>query len=326
MQDMSSRSEIIRLLSDGSFHSGTEVGRALGISRAAVCKAIKNLSMAGLDIHRLPGRGYRLTVPLSLLDGDTIRRLVANEQCNLSIEVFDVIDSTSAHLIASSRSGSDIAGRVCLAETQKAGRGRRGRQWVATPYQNILMSVGWRFEEGPAALAGLSLAAGVTVAEALVELGIEGISLKWPNDVLSRGRKVAGLLIEMQGEAAGPTAVVLGIGVNVRIDSKDSAMIDQPWTDMATILGAVPDRNIVAATLLRHVARMFANFAVYRFADFRDRWEMLDAFIGKGVRIIVGENVLHGTVIGIDNDGGLIVENEGGRRTFHAGEISLRGT
>lgn len=322
---MPSRSDIVRLLSDGRFHSGTDVGRALGVSRAAVCKAIQGLARSGLAVHRVPGRGYRLQAPVSLLEpGAILRALGPHPAGRLTLAVLDTTDSTNGHLLQASRS-ADIAGRVCLAEAQRQGRGRRGRHWVATPYHNVLMSLAWRFDSGPAALAGLSLAAGVAAAEALYDVGLTGVRLKWPNDLLCNGCKLGGLLIEMQGEAAGPTLIVLGIGVNVFIAPDDARAIDQPWVDMASAMESLPDRNLVVGSLLRHFVDAFATFAESGLAAFRSRWERLDAFADKPVRVLLGDAAHRGMARGIDINGGLVVELAGGsRRTFHAGEISLR--
>jgi BirA family biotin operon repressor/biotin-[acetyl-CoA-carboxylase] ligase len=319
---MSTRHKLIKLLADGTFHSGPELGERLGISRAAVHKAIQTLTDGGVDIHRVSGRGYRLGEPFVPLSERLIRTLLAQHQVQADVEVFDEVDSTNQQLL---RSPDPVSGRVCLAEAQSAGRGRRGRGWVATPSHNILMSMSWRFETGPAGLAGLSLAAGVAVLRALEEFGVRDAGLKWPNDILRDGRKLAGLLIDLRGESSGPSLVVLGLGLNVYLAPNDAALIDQPWTSLRESLPAPVDRNRLAGLLVRHLGAMFRAFENDGFESFRMEWEHHHLYTGKEVRLHSGQEDVFGTVQGIDAYGGLSVRVEGGAlRTFHSGDVSLR--
>ena len=232
------------------------------------------------------------------------------------------MDSTNQQLL---RTPDLSSGRVCLAEAQSAGRGRRGRGWVATPCHNILLSMNWRFETGPASLAGLSLAAGVAVVRALEDFGVQGAGLKWPNDILRDGRKLAGLLIDVRAETGGPSVVVLGLGLNVYLAPADAAHIDQPWTALRDFLPAPVDRNRLAALLIVHVHEMFRVFERDGFAAFRAEWERRHLYAGKPVRLQSGHEDLFGTVEGIDTQGGLRVRAVGGElRTFHSGDVSLR--
>ena len=321
---MTTRHALLKLLADGVFHSGTVLGERLGVSRAAVNKAIQSLVESGADIHRVSGRGYRLGEPFVPLSEVPICALLAERQARADVEVFDEVDSTNQQLL---RSPDLSSGRVCLAEAQSAGRGRRGRGWVATPCHNILMSMYWRFETGPAGLAGLSLAAGVAVVRALEEFGAQGAGLKWPNDILRDGRKLAGLLIDLRGEAGGPSSVVLGLGLNVYIAARDAGHIDQPWTALRdfNISPAPVDRNRLAALLIVHLSEMFRVFERDGFAAFRAEWERLHLYAGKPVRLQSGHEDVFGTVEGIDMQGGLCVRAVGGEvRTFHSGDVSLR--
>ena len=319
---MSTRYKLLRLLADGAFHSGPVLGERLGVSRAAVNKAIQSLAERGADIHRVSGRGYRLGEPFVPLSGVAIRELLAQKLARADIEVFDEVDSTNQQLL---RSPDLPSGRVCLAEAQSAGRGRRGRGWVATPCHNILMSMSWRFETGPAGLAGLSLAAGVAVLRALEEFGVCDAGLKWPNDILRDGRKLAGLLIDLRGEASGPSLVVLGLGLNVHLAPKDTALIDQPWSSLRESLPAPVDRNRLAGLLVLHLGEMFRVFEQAGFEAFRAEWERHHLYAGKAVRLQTGQKDIFGTVEGIDASGGLRVRVEDGvLRTFHSGDVSLR--
>ena len=182
----------------------------------------------------------------------------------------------------------------------------------------------WQFPGGPGLVSGLSLAAGLAVLHALDEYGVDGAGLKWPNDVLWDGRKLAGLLADVQGESAGPTQVILGVGVNGYIGREDAEQIDQPWVDLRNILGETVDRNRLAALLLRHLRRMFQVFSEKGFAPFREEWGSRHLYHGRRVRLIQGDREFFGTVEGIDENGGLIVHLGKGRQVFHSGEISMR--
>lgn len=323
---VSTRKQILSILSDGQFHSGTEIGDSLGISRAAVNKAVKTLSQGGLEIHSISGRGYRLAEPLRPISRDEILQHLApsaNEYAE-RLHVLDEIDSTSNFLVALG-GDAQYSGTVAVAEAQTGGRGRRGRSWVATPYSNIMMSMLWRYEGGPAVVAGLSLAAGVAIIESLQEFGISGAGLKWPNDVLWQDRKLAGLLLDVQGEASGPTRVVLGLGINVQLREEDAGHIDQPWVDLRSITDSAIDRNRLTAILIQRLERMFLEFASTGLAGFLARWQQAHLYHGRNVRILRGDDELEGVVTGIDETGAIQVRDASGQiLAFHSGEISLR--
>jgi BirA family biotin operon repressor/biotin-[acetyl-CoA-carboxylase] ligase len=321
---MSTRHHLLNLLSDGAFHSGTVLGERLGISRAAVNKAVQALVGSGIDIHRISGRGYRLGEAFVPLSETTIRAWLSAQGITSRVDVLDEVDSTSQYLLRALGPG-DSNGRVCLGESQSAGRGRRGRGWVATPYQNLALSIAWRFEFGPAAIAGLSLAAGVAVLRALEEFGVRDAGLKWPNDILLDGRKLAGLLVDVRGEVAGPSLVVLGLGLNVHLAARDAALIDQPWAMLVERVSAPVDRNRLAALIIAHLLEMFRAFERTGFESFHAEWERLHVFAGKAVRLLTSQEEVTGTVEGIDPRGGLQLRDASGRvQTFYSGEVSLR--
>ena len=323
---VSTRNQILGILSDGQFHSGTEIGACLGVSRAAVNKAVKALGQDGVDIHSVSGRGYRLAEPHRPLNKEEVLHHLAlrADHYRDRLHVFDEIDSTS-NFLSAIEGDSDRDGAVCLAERQTGGRGRRGRSWVASAYSNVLMSMAWRFEGGPAMVSGLSLAAGVAVIESLQELGITGVGLKWPNDVLWQQRKLAGLLLDVQGEANGPTSVVLGLGMNVHIRKEDRAHIDQPWVDLASIIGTSIDRNELTAILIRDLEDMFGEFARSGLTSFAQRWQQAHLYHGEPVRILRGNEVIEGIVVGIEETGAIQLQDHSGKiRSYHSGEISLR--
>jgi BirA family biotin operon repressor/biotin-[acetyl-CoA-carboxylase] ligase len=323
---MITRARIIRTLSDGKLHSGAAIGRKLGISRAAVFKRVKALADSGLVIDAVASRGYRLEAALTPLDRKRIvKQLDGLGPALGQIEILDVVDSTNRHLLARAIAAADPNGDVCLAEAQPQGRGRRGRGWIATPYNNLMLSMRWRFASGPAMVSGLSLAAGVAVVRALEQYGVREVGLKWPNDILWNGRKLAGLLVDVQGEAAGPCTVVLGVGINCRIAAAEARHIDQPWVDVQTITGETVDRNRLAALTLRELHSMFGRFARSGLTAFRAEWERHHLYTGQRVCVHQGDAEFDGMVQGIDDSGALRLRDaHGTTKTFFSGEVSLR--
>ena len=188
-----------------------------------------------------------------------------------------------------------------------------------------MMSMLWQFDRGSASLAGLSLAAGVAVVKTLHEFGLSDIGLKWPNDVLWNNRKLAGLLLDVQGEVAGPSRVVLGLGINVSIGDKDSCNINQPWVDMKNIVGNVIDRNKLVAILVTNLKDMFTCFETSGLSAFEQDWQAMHVFHGCTVQLLHGDEVLVGVVEGVDANGALKLRDVTGKvSAYRSGEVSLR--
>jgi BirA family biotin operon repressor/biotin-[acetyl-CoA-carboxylase] ligase len=315
---------LLALLADGDFHSGTTLARAIGVSRSAVWKAVRALSAHGVEVYAVPGRGYRLAAPVELLRGDAILAHLSPRARRLldGLEIHDELDSTSQYLL---RRAAALPGiRACFAERQTAGRGRRGRVWISPLGHNIHLSVLWRFEQSPASLGGLSLAAGVAVARALRDLGVTDLGLKWPNDVMWRERKLAGILIDLTGEAGGPCSVVAGVGLNVMMPRTQGALIDQPWTDLNTILGQPILRNRCASRLLEQLILAFDEYARNGLAPFLKTWRELDALAGKTVRLHWPQGSATGVAQGVREDGALRLSVNGTMRYYNYGEVSVR--
>lgn len=323
---MSTRLAILQLLADGELHSGADIGRRLGVTRAAVHKGVKALAANGLGVRAVAGLGYRLDAPICPLDRGRIAcALDSAGKAAPRIDVVESVDSTNRQLLSRALADFDPSGMVCLAEVQPQGRGRRGKSWVATPYENLMFSMAWRFHIGPAMVMGLSLAAGVAVARALEAHGVADAGLKWPNDVLWKGRKLAGLLVDVHGEASGPCTVVVGVGVNCRISERDGHRIDQPWVDLHTIMAGTTDRNRLAALLIDQLYDMFHAYAVYGLAAFEAEWNRRHLYAEKPVRLAREQVSFEGVVDGIDDHGALRLRDATGRtQLFHSGEVSLR--
>ncbi len=323
---MSSRIEILKLLSDGRFHSGAEIGRLLGVSRAAVNKGVQRLAKSGFGIHSVSGRGYCLERAFQPLSRERILDALGREArvWRERLEILDEVDSTSLHLLR--RIPDPLpAGQTCVAESQSGARGRRGRGWIASAYRNVLFSMAWSYDSGPQIATGLSLAAGVAVVRALREYGVTGVALKWPNDVVWQERKLAGILVDLRGEASGPCQVVLGMGLNVDIDERDGVLIDQPWADLRRVTGQEVDRNRLLALLIRHCADMLQEFGRSGLDGFRQEWQDHHAYHGRVLRLLQGEREYRGVTQGIDPGGALLIRSaDGHTRAFHSGEVSVR--
>lgn len=324
---MSGRIELLRLLADGALHSGEELAASLAISRAAVWKRLQQLGEWGIACEARAGSGYRLEAPLVLLDAAVIRaRLPTDVAMDLrGLEVHEVLDSTSDRLLAV----RDLPpGRfdACLAEFQRAGRGRRGRHWVAPFASGLCLSVGWTFRDAPATLGALSLAAGVAALRALGRLGIGGVALKWPNDLVCGGAKLGGILIDLRGEAAGPANVVVGIGLNVRLPRAAREALAGEGVEAADLasIGPAPDRNALAAALIAELHQALSEFGARGMAAFADEWQRADALAGKLVAVMHGGERLEGIARGVDADGALLLEAGGTRRRIVSGEVSVR--
>lgn len=313
---------LIGLLADGQVHSGESLASRLGISRTAVWKQIKRAGEQGFRVETIRGKGYRLVTPVDLLDADTILSyLEASRRQRIELSVLDEIDSTNAEIIRRFP-GAGPRVPVCLADSQSAGRGRRGREWLSPKGKNLYISFGLTFRGGFALLDGLSLVFGAAVAEALERAGLSGVRLKWPNDILVEGSKLAGILIELRGELQeGVVQVVAGIGLNVHMT--EAAGVDQAWTSLAK---TAPDsdwqRNRLAAELIESILASTDTFASGGFAPFQSRWQDRDQFLGQPLVTTSGD--WSGVGRGIDSVGNYLIETSEGIRTVRAGEISLR--
>ncbi|QWF69643.1 bifunctional biotin--[acetyl-CoA-carboxylase] ligase/biotin operon repressor BirA [Methylomonas paludis] len=321
--------QLLMLLADGKFHSGSALSVAVGISRSAIWKQLQALTDLGVELIAVSGKGYRLGHGLVLLNQAEIEQnLHPPAQALLhKLEIHDVLHSTNTYLLEQARQGG-VSGQVCLAEYQSAGKGRRGRSWVSPFAQNIYISLLWRYQDGPAAIAGLSLAAGVAVVRALRALGIHEIGLKWPNDIYWRYRKLAGILVEVSGESGGPCYAVLGLGLNFYLSPQQAEIIDQPWTDICRIMGDADSyqlRNKLVGLLLNELLPMLANFSSSSFSHYVQEWRTYDCMLARDVKIVIGEQSYLGKVAGINDDGLLLLEMpDGSVRSFASGEVSVK--
>ncbi|WP_413536429.1 bifunctional biotin--[acetyl-CoA-carboxylase] ligase/biotin operon repressor BirA [Rahnella inusitata] len=318
MKDITVPLHLISILADGEFHSGEQLGGALGMSRAAINKHIQTVRDWGVDIFTVPGKGYSLPHPIQLLDEAKIHSMLPAGRVN----VLPVIDSTNQYLL--DRIGELSSGDACVAEYQQAGRGRRGRKWFSPFGSNLYLSMYWKLDQGPAAAMGLSLVIGIVMAEVLQRLGAEDVRVKWPNDLYLKDRKLAGILVELTGKTGDAAQLVIGAGINLRMREPEADTINQGWINLQEA-GVNIDRNELTAMLLKELRAALLHFEKEGLAPFISRWRSLDNFLDRPVKLLIGDQEIHGIERGIDQQGALLLEQDGIIKPYIGGEISLRG-
>jgi BirA family transcriptional regulator, biotin operon repressor / biotin---[acetyl-CoA-carboxylase] ligase len=319
---------ILAVLADGKFHSGETLAQQFGVTRATVYNAIQAAQTLGITVFSVRGRGYRLPKPVTLLDGDAISLACGEYASWFHLQVLAQVDSTNRYLMQESARG--VAHGTCaVAQIQTAGRGRRGRTWVSQLGGSLTFSLLWRFQCGAAGLSGLSLVIGLALVRALHEIGLTDIQLKWPNDliVMHQGQwhKLGGILIELQGDMEGPSAAVIGIGLNVDVEQTMRQQIEQPVLGLNQLFGSALNANELLGRCLAALALHLNQFAEHGFAYFQDAWTTQHALHEQAVNLLLANGqVVPGLVVGVADEGSLLVDTANGRQRFNAGEISVR--
>ena len=324
MAKVETKVAIAKILSDGEFHSGETLGKHLGISRAAIANHIKSLSSLGLDIYSVTGRGYKLSSNIELLDSNKINSFLNKFH---EIDTYSIIDSTNEYLMNKIRGDEKlINGHSVIAECQTAGRGRRGRTWQSPFGSHVYFSQYRIIEDGLSAAAGLSLAVGIAVRRACARVITHNIELKWPNDVLADGKKLAGVLIEAEGQSDGQCHLVIGIGINFDMPAKYAEEIEQEWTDLKLLAGKTIDRNFFVAGLLEELDDILDEYKENRLENLVAEWNLANAFKDMDVEVSSNTLVKSGSCIGIDSSGALLLESHqsGKIEKIFGGEVSLR--
>ncbi|KZK67964.1 biotin--[acetyl-CoA-carboxylase] synthetase [Shewanella baltica] len=308
--------QILALLSSGQFVSGEQLATELGISRAAVNKHIDALETYGVAIYSVKGRGYKLANPISLIDASRLVQSIDN-RCFY----FDEIASTNGFMLSHTTELKN--GDVCVAEYQSAGRGRRGRTWVSPYGHHLYFSLFWTFPQGMAQAMGLSLVVACTLVEVLKSFGVENIGVKWPNDIYLDNKKLAGILIEMSGQADSQCQLIIGVGVNMAMSEEQGKGIDQPWSDLSDLVD-MPDKTALVIELQKQLKRDIQLFEREGLAAFKARWQAADLFFGREIRLLMADNFVDGICRGVDEQGAVLLETADGVQAFIGGEISLR--
>ena len=319
------RQHILSVLSDGHFHSGEAIAQEVNLSRTAVAGHISQLSDWGLDVFKVKGKGYRLERGFDLLNADKIKKYLPSARMAL-VDVESVLPSTNTELKKRIvNAPHNLAnGDVVLAEVQTAGRGRHGRQWLAPVGGSLTFSMYWSFPDGYQSMAGLSLLVGLAVCEGLKTVGVDDAQLKWPNDVYLQGKKLAGILIEVEGQIGATAHSVIGIGLNVCMP-ENQYDVGQPHNDLASYLGQAPDRNQLAGAIISSLWSLLPQFSQQGFGPFAPLWQAMDLYADKTIVLQMGEKRFSGVDRGGDASGALLVETSDGITRFHGGEVSLRG-
>jgi BirA family biotin operon repressor/biotin-[acetyl-CoA-carboxylase] ligase len=317
---------LLAALEGGAWQSGAAIAERLGVSRAALWKRIERLRERGYGIEALAGRGYRLVRASDRLLPEEVLRHHRPRHLTVRVVHRDEVDSTNRLAAELARGGAE-EGTVVIAERQTAGRGRLGRTWASPASVNLYCSIVLRPAVPPIAIPRLTLVAGLAVAEAIAATSDElAPQIKWPNDVLLAGRKVAGVLTELEAEAERVRFVVVGIGVNVNAQRADfPPELERKATSLALALGRPVDRAAFTGRLLTALDGAYATFCSSGFAALRSRYEGFHCLSGRHVAID-GRPPTSGVVRGVDDDGALLVEVEGDVRRVVAGEVTLRGT
>lgn len=308
---------LLRLLSDGQFHSGQRLAESLDVSRTSIASYVHQLIDLGVDVYSVKGRGYRLAHAVSLLDQRWL-----SEQIDVPVTVFSEINSTNTWMM--SKTEQLIHGELVCCDYQSSGRGRRGRGFRSAVAGQLPFSIYWCFEGALDAMQGLSLVVGIAVSETLLELGYENVGLKWPNDIYAGHRKLAGILIEMSGQPHQQIHLVAGVGINIRLGAV-SDEIDQLVTDLSSLNEQDINRNYLLVSCYKSLMKAYQEFCAKGFQGFIDRWNYLDVFHGEQVKLLFSNGKEErGAVSGVDQYGNLLLDQQGEIHRFSAGEVSLR--
>ncbi|UTG91396.1 biotin--[acetyl-CoA-carboxylase] ligase [Geobacter sulfurreducens] len=310
----------------GGVVSGEALSTLLGVSRTAVWKHIKNLKSLGYRIESVPSRGYRLVAspdiltPAEVSAGSSVRRIGTHVVC--------FRETGSTNTVASHLAAEGAAeGTVVLADAQTGGKGRLGRRWESPPGVNVYCSVILRPSISPLHSPQLTLLSAVATAEAIERTSGLVPAIKWPNDILVNGFKVAGMLNELSAETERVEYLVLGIGVNINMERDQfPGDLRYPASSLALEAGRTVERIPFVRALLESLDRLYDEYLLKGFSPVRDAWLARSAVMGRRVKVDGGAGILAGTVEGIDEIGALLVRTAGGSlERVLAGDVSLEG-
>ncbi|MGB6135872.1 MAG: bifunctional biotin--[acetyl-CoA-carboxylase] ligase/biotin operon repressor BirA [Shewanella sp.] len=308
--------QILNCLTHQYFVSGEVIAKQLSLTRAAINQHIDGLKDYGIEIYSVKGKGYKLANPISLIVESQLVNAIDN-RCFY----FDDTNSTNAFMLG--HAAELKSGDICVAEYQSAGRGRRGRKWISPYGHHIYASLFWRFNQDITKASGFSLVVGCAIVEVLKDFGVEGLGLKWPNDIYLDHKKLAGILIEVSQTTSQYTDLVIGFGINMSMSAEQGELIDQPWSDLST-MARMPDKTALLIKLHAQLKRDLQLFEKHGLSEFATRWNAHDLFINREVTLTMSPNAVTGICRGIDSQGAILLETEQGISAFVGGEISLR--
>jgi BirA family biotin operon repressor/biotin-[acetyl-CoA-carboxylase] ligase len=315
--------ELVQILHDGEFHDGSSIGNKLNISRASVWKLIKKLEQYQIPITSTKGKGYKLETPLLLLDQKKIQSQLQHKSAK--VHVLEKTESTNDYLKKFTHNNNKII--ACLTEYQSAGKGRLERQWHSPFAENIYLSLLIPFNQDFSELSGLSLITALAICHAIenvIALPDAGVSVKWPNDILVDGHKLAGILLEIEAESNGYSQLIIGVGINVNMQSVTKKDITQKWTSLYKLCNKYLDRNILTAKLIDTLINYVSRFFAHGITEFMQDWQQRDCLVDKDICIINGKHKTCGTYAGINEKGHLKIKTVDGKiLTFSAGDATI---
>jgi BirA family biotin operon repressor/biotin-[acetyl-CoA-carboxylase] ligase len=310
------------LLSDGKFHSDKEISQVLGIPCKLVSKVLKCILDPTINLEIINHHHFRILGGLELLDAALIyNKLGKTKQLLAQLDVITLVDSTNNYLLEKIKCAGNYA---VFSEQQTAGRGQFDRRWITSFGKNICLSLLWHFSNQANKLTGLSLVVGIAVVKALEQYGLKNIQLKWPNDIVHQEKKLGGILIESRSINTKTYAAVIGIGLNLYAPSTSSQAIDQAITDICSLQDLPPQRNLLAALILKNLLSLLFEFQNQEFAYFMPDWQRSDSLLNKPIKLLSAIGSREGIAKGINSQGQLCVAIEKKIHCFDSGEIRIK--
>jgi BirA family biotin operon repressor/biotin-[acetyl-CoA-carboxylase] ligase len=318
-------SRLVKLLNTGDYCDGSSIGEKLGITRSAVWKSIKKLRTYGIDIKSVKGKGYYLEEDLILYEKKIIlKNLILDKKIIslLDLKIFETLPSTNDYL---KKFGWQNTMAVCLAEEQTKGRGRFSRNWYSPFGQNIYLSMGFNITKEISELMGISLIIGLAVINAIKEYGIkEKILIKWPNDILWKDKKIAGILIDANAEINGNCKLIIGVGINLNMATIPQSSDLQSFMSLKKIIGHTIDKNKMVALLINNIFIFIKKFEKDGLHSFIEQWHNYDYLYDKKLKIKDANIEKQGIAKGIDPYGRLILQlNNGNEQMFACGDTTI---
>ena len=316
------RKKLLQALSkrDGGFISGQEIADATGTSRTAVWKHIEELRKDGYEVEAVRKKGYRLVSAPDKMSADSIRLHMISVKMGSNIHYYETVASTQKIANELANNGAP-EGTIVVADEQTAGRGRLARQWVSPKGTGIWMSLILKPDIPIFQAPQLTLLSAVAAVQGIEQATGAKPEIKWPNDLLMNGRKVSGILTEMQAEADGIHSVIIGIGINVNQQQSDfPAELQTIATSLAIETGTRQSREACMAAILAQFESLYSRYCESGFSEIKHLWEKHAISIGKVVTAVTARERITGTALGITDEGVLLVKDEGGsvHRIFSA--------
>lgn len=320
------RSQILNLLKQAgdNFLSGEYLAETLNVSRTAIWKHIKALRDNGYDIESVPRNGYRLLYSPDLLSAEEVKNSLSTKILGSDIKYFTTIDSTNNQAKKIALAGA-VDGTIVISEEQGGGRGRLSRSFFCPKYKGIWFSVILRPNFLPQEAPKCTLLVAVAVVKAIYDVTGVQVGIKWPNDILYKGKKLVGILTEISAEMERINYIVIGIGIDVNISAEE---MPEDIKDIATSLSQITGKKVSRLKLLNkllyHLEQLYIMAQKHNFAPILDEWRKYSITLNQEIKVISGNDVAYGKAVDIDDDGALLVKINGQIKRVLAGDVSIR--